>query len=277
MERMTHTEYDALPGVRWSVLKAMQESPRAYLHRRDNPISDSPGLLLGRAVHTAVLEPDRFPLEYVVFPGKVRRGAQWEQFQTANADKDILKADEYAQCLAIRDAVRAHPVAAEILSHGQSERVIQWKDGATGIACKAKLDWFDFENPGAPLVDLKSTGTFGDRFAATAARLGYHRQLAFYRQGLKVCGYEPADEALIIAAQSDPPHDVCVYRLEAELLDYAWTEVRKLLERLKRCEARNNWPGMAPDEVVKLELPLWAYPDEEPMQPLLIGGEAHAL
>ncbi len=266
-------EYLTAPGANWSSIKHLEVSPLEYKHRLEHPRKDTPAMQLGHATHTAVLEPDRFPLEYTVYPGKVRRGKDWDAFAAANADKDILKADEYARCLAIRDAVQGHDVAADLLTGAETEMSIGWEDGATGLPCKGRIDAFD----GGSLIDLKTTGEFGSKFAANAARFAYHKQLAFYRQGLRKLGHA-VPGVLLIAVQSVAPHDVCVYRLPDELLDWAWTEVRGLLELLKKCQAKDEWPGAAAN-VVDLELPLWAYPDEEmePRHQLTKGGESFAL
>jgi hypothetical protein len=268
--KQSFADYLAIDGVNWSTLRHMADSPLAYKYRLDHPKPETDAMLIGRATHTAVLEPDRFLLEYVLYPHDNRRGNKWKDFVAEHESKTALLERDYKQCLAIRDAVRAHPVAGPLLSAGESEFGIEWKDGSTGIGCKARIDHLIEPN----LVDLKTTGTFGNRFPTTAAQFGYHRQLALYRQGLRADGYR-IDEVLIIAVQQQPPHDVCVYRLPDELLDYAWTEVRDLLERLRECQQRDEWPGAAA-EVVDLDLPLWAFPDEEPLE-LKIGGKTHAL
>ena len=71
---------------------------------------DNAALMLGRAVHTVVLEPDVFPLEFAVIPndretGKtIRRGTKaWNDFAAGNAGKTLIKQEEYEQHLAIRE------------------------------------------------------------------------------------------------------------------------------------------------------------------------------
>lgn len=245
------------PGVHNTLLKEMKRSPKRYQFRAANPLEDSTTLAFGRASHTAVLEPDRFPIDYAVFPGKRRQGKEWEQFQAANADRTILKMDEYAACLAVRDAVRSHPVAGPLLASGKPEQTITWTDAATGLECKGRADWL---SPVA-LVDLKTTTDIdADRFGALAARMGYHAQLAFYRDGLRANGLDLP--AKIIAVEADEPHDVAVYAIDDDSLYAGEEQYRDALRKVAKCQAAQVWPGRYEQERL-LILPSWAFPAED--------------
>ena len=60
----------------------MARSPRHYQHRLTTPRSDSPAMRLGRAIHTAVLEPDLFPVHWTLYDGR-RAGNAWTEFSAA--------------------------------------------------------------------------------------------------------------------------------------------------------------------------------------------------
>ena len=240
------SDYWSRPGTNWSRLKHMSDSPLHYHYHLTHPIEDTTRLLLGRAVHTAVLEPDAFPLAYAVYDGARRAGKDWETFSAANASKSILKASEYQLCLDVRDAVRGNPRAVELLS-GDSEVTRTWTDDSTGIACKARLDHLS-----DALVDLKTTASIEQhRFEATAARMVYHGQLAYYRRSIG-----DAPPVYMIAVEIDPPHDVAVYRVDEEALGYGDMLVAGLLRRVQECTAANEWPGRYEEEQ-ELYLPAW--------------------
>jgi hypothetical protein len=266
IESLLFSEYLDAPGVNWSTLKHMDESALSYKHHLDHPKPETDAMRLGRATHTAVLDPDSFLLEYVLYPGKDRCGNKWKDFVADHDGKTVLLEKDYQQCLAIRDAVRGHPVAGAMIDGGSNEVSAFWTDKTTGLKCKGRIDHIGY----GALVDLKTTGQFEPRlFAANAARLGYHKQLAFYRDGLRRAWPGPIERALIIAVQQPAPHDVAVYTLSDELLDHSRKEVAELMLRLEKCQRKDEWPGVY-SEAVELELPLWAYPDEEP---LTQGGE----
>lgn len=250
---MTFAEYAALPRVNFSTLKAMRRSPRHYRYLLDNPIPDSNRFAMGRAVHTAVLEPDRLPLDYAVFFGERRAGKEWAAFCEQHPDQTILKRDEYELALAIRDAVRSHPVAAALLKSGTAEQTVTWTDSETGIACKARLDWLG----AAALVDLKTCQDVDARtFGMTAAKYGYAGQLAFYLAGLRANGIDVP--AKIIAVEMDAPHDVAVFGLDEGVLYAGEVEVTTLLRRVADCRERNEWPGRYVGEE-PLRLPAWCF------------------
>lgn len=260
MKTIPFADYLTLPAVNWSTLKHLRKSPLHYRHALENPREDNARLALGRAAHTAVFEPDKFMLEYACFKGERRAGKAWEAFKEQHAGETILKIEEYRTCLAIRDAVRRHPVAAEYLAAGVPESSIFWTDLETGLECKARPDWISVSK--GALVDLKTTGDIdAHRFAATAARMLYYCQLAFYREGLKRA-HDAEYPVVMIAVEQSPPHDVAVYTLDEDALYAGWEEVQVLLVRLKRCRNENRWPGRY-EEAQTLRLPGWIWPDEE--------------
>lgn len=256
---MTFTEYVQIDAINFSKLKAGRSSALHLRHALAKAREDTARMALGRAAHTSVFEPDRFPVEYAVFPGARRAGKEWEEFAAACQGKTILKADEYVTCLSIRDAVRGHPVAGPALSPpGEAEKVLTWEDPDTGLACKARLDWY---RPGL-LCDLKTTSQITPReFAATAHRMGYFGQMAYYHEGLKRNGLD-APNPTIVAVEVAPPHDVAVYHLTDDALEAGEVEWRELLRMLSAGRFSGRWPGRYEDRALELSLPAWAYTDE---------------
>jgi hypothetical protein len=270
--------YRSIEAVNWSSLKHLAVSPLHYRHCMDNPFADAVNLALGRATHTAVLEPDEFPLEYVVFDGKIRRGKEWDAFKEMHASRTILKRDEYRECLAKRDAVRRYQPARDLLAKGEAEKTIEWTDVDTGLFCKARLDWL-----GSSIVDLKGTKTIdARRFGQSAAQWGYYCQLAFYREGIRVLTGRELD-CRIIAVEHEAPHDVAVFKLGEDDLYAGWEECRRLLKLLAECRETNRWPGRYESEQ-ELSLPNWIREDDETATGLDLdwssakstGGEDHA-
>src|ERR687887_272002 len=110
LRSMTFAEYRAIDAVNWSSLREMLGSPAPYRYRLDHPREDSTTLALGRAVHAAVFEPDRLPLEFAVWKGARRAGKAWDAFRAVHGDDTILKASEYERGL----AMPARIVAVEV-------------------------------------------------------------------------------------------------------------------------------------------------------------------
>jgi hypothetical protein len=274
---ITFEAYTQIDAEHWSGLKHVRRSPLHYQYRRGTPLPDTNRLALGRGCHTAVFEPDRLLIEYALFKGKIRRGKAWDAFREQHAEETILKVDEYGRALAIRDAVRRHPVAAKYLSAGKAEQTITWTDRETGIRCKARIDWL-----GQAVVDLKSTKDVDAfKFAALVARMLYHGQLAFYADGVReALGLELP--AVIIAVEVDAPHDVAVYRLGPDEIQVGRSLYRSLLRLVAECRQADSWPGRYPEELI-LRLPAWSFEvdtssddADEDISDIFQPAEAHA-
>lgn len=250
---MTFDDYREIDAINWSRLKALRVSPLRYRHERMAPPAEAPHLRIGLAMHCLVLEgEEEFARRYVCYPGR-RQGGAWEDFRAEHGDKTILNSPEYLRACGAAASLLAHPAARTYLAAGLKEATITWTDEATGLGCKGRVD-----HCGSHLVDIKSTATIIPRqFCAAAARLGYHAQLAFYLDGLRSNGVDVADGPVLIAVESDEPHDIVVYHLPDDVVEAGRAEYRRLLELLVECQESDTWPGVAPDEL-ELELPAWA-------------------
>jgi hypothetical protein len=272
---MTFDGYQNIAGLNYSTLKHLRVSPLHFKHNREQPPQDRTAFMLGRASHGAILEPDRFPLDFAVYPGARRAGNDWDAFKEAHRGQTIIKAEEYAEALAIRDAVRGHRVANKLLSGGEAERTLIWTDAASGLVCKGRIDYLRADG----FVDVKRTAQLDPRrFQRTAYDLGYHLQAAWYRRGIAALrGIEHRCDvtAWVVAVEASLPHDVAPFRYDPGALATADEEIDGLLATLVECERKKRWPGRYEGEAV-LELPGWAYDTDEGdvTEGLIIGGAA---
>lgn len=251
IDGLPYTEYDALPGERSSHVRRAAECGLAYDGARKHPPPDSDAFRLGRATHTAVLEPLQFLDEYILCEHKDRRTKAYKAW-AAEQTKSILMRRDYETAKGIADAVRAHPVASELLlQRGASEVTVQWQDQSSGVLCKARPDWL---TDAGDLVDLKTArelGQGGGAFVRSVFRYGYHAQMAFYRAGLEALGMSGL-RVKFIAVESSPPHDVMVFSLPWMALQLGWDECAKGLATIA---AGPPWTGRAHDREVPIDVP----------------------
>lgn len=261
------TDYCGWKAINASRLKLARKSMKHY-HKFVFP--DTDGLRIGRAEHTAVFEPDRFALEYVIWKEGVRRGGKWERFAEANADKSILTAGQYDDVLAMRDAVRGDTVAGPIVtaSGGVAEVSIVWQDEPTATACKARLDWIT----DGVIYDLKTARDISPRrFANSAVEYGYDLSAAFYIDGWLAATGEVATMELICVEKA-PPWDVVVVPLGNDAIEAGRTRYRKLLDDVARCRKTGECPGIAGGCKVPLRYPRWALPENDSAE-LVVDGQ----
>lgn len=263
---MSYEEYAALPGLRWTYLSKARRSARAFHYAEENPDEGTAAMLIGRAVHAGVLENERFGRTFVGWDGE-RRGNAWKEFAAANVDREILNRREMEVALGTIKAVLKSPAANEYLSKGVAEQTMQWVDEDTGQLCKARTDLVN-----GHLIELKTTHDLSPRnFARLAANMGYAEQLAFYRMGLRANRVKVARDAIIIAAETGPPHDVVVYIVAEHVVDTAEMMVRELLGLVAKCREKNYWPGVA-EMPIELVWPEWWFNSGD--SELSMGGES---
>ena len=250
-------DYAAIDAVNWSTLKHLRESALAYRHALSTPRTDTMALMLGRAAHTLMFEPEKFYREFAIWTEGDRRGAAWLDFKAENEGKTILKPAEIDDVSNMADAVRRHPLVQPYFNGAEFEKPLVWKDPVSGLQCKCRADWLI--QASRTLLDFKSTRSIdGRRFGAEAARFGYHLQLAHYRNGVKhALGWAP-ERVLLVAAEKAAPHDVAVFEIDSDTMDIADVEVQDLLLRLAGLRAANEWPGKYSEEQA-LQLPAWVY------------------
>lgn len=237
LQSMTFAEYQQIDAVNWSSLREMATSPAQYRYGLDHPREDTTRLTFGRAVHAAILEPDRFALDFAVFKGARRAGKVWQAFKAQHPADSILKVAEYERVLAMRDAVRAHQVVARHLRGGVAERVIVWTDAETGVRCKARLDLLD-----DALLDLKTTDDVA-RFGWFTEQLHYNHQIAWYLRGLRALGI--VVPARLVAVECKAPYRVELIGFAAARLEAGERECRRLLRLVAECRASGRWPAAA--------------------------------
>lgn len=267
--------------VNWSTLKYMRESPKHYRYRLDNPRTDTDALLLGRAVHCLIYEPDEYENRYIVSPrfhrgmkdstavghgyhGGRESAEEWDA-SVAASDLEVIPAEIGARAEAMRDAVLADPVAAPLVIGGYSEQRITWTDAETGIECRGRVDHIN-----GRLSDLKTSRNINPRlFASDAVRYGYHAQMPWYEDGLAANGITTHAAPAFVVVENDPPYDVVVYEVGSNELEAGRAVYRECLALLARCRELDLWPGMAQGKALGLTLPAWAMPIEEE---LTMGG-----
>ncbi len=264
--KMPRDLYDMIDALNPSRVKAVRKSLKHFHHGLNNPKTQTPAMLIGSAMHTAILEPDEFARRYVLWNGGHRRGGDWIAFRDANETYDILDADDYDACLAMRDAVMACPEAAALIAqcpHRESSLV--WQDPWTGLLCKGRPDLFG----GKILPDFKTTADVSERkFTRIGGDLAYIVSVGAYADGLEFNGH-PIDAAQFIAVESKPPFDVVIYAIPEEVLRKGREEWRDSLKRIKLAMDTNCWPGVG--EAGAVEFRPWSADDDS--DEITIGGD----
>jgi hypothetical protein len=265
---VSFAEYQSWEAYNPSIIKVLlDDSPLAMRHTQLNGSESTDDMDLGTATHDALLQPRVFEANYVVWEGPRRAGKAWEAFCEENAGKEIITATQLQACIAMRDAVRSHAAAYELIAgDGRCEVCIVWVDSATGALCKGRMDFLTTRR----LVDLKTTNDPRPfAFTRQATKLQYHVSMGAYMDGLWELGHQ-VETAHFIAVGNKPWHDVVRYDIAPQAIRKGIELWKHGLGRAVECERMGFWPGCAVQPVEFL-LPDWAMGMNSPE--ITVGGE----
>lgn len=253
-----------------SALGPLSKSPAHYRAWLESPSEPTEALLFGRALHMAVLEPERFRETYVVEPhfGDLRAVAGRTTTEQGRANKarkvewlaehegvERVTADWWESIVGISASIAQHPIASRILRDGQPELGARWTDEETGLECRCRPDYY--VAPREMAADLKSTLDASPRgFAKACAKYNYHWQDALYRAGIAASG-SPIKHFVFIAVEKVAPYAVGVYSLSPDDIEKGHDAVRRHMDTMAECMRTGEWPAYAPG-IQTIELPPWA-------------------
>lgn len=249
--------YHAAAGISKTGLDHLAKSPAHYMAYLREGVPETPALRLGRVIHRAILEPDSLSL--AVAPECDRRTTvgkkAWADFVAASVGCEIVTPTEAEQIRRMRDAVYVHPAARRLLfAPGHAEVSGWWFDRTTGELCRCRPDYLREDGI---LVDLKTTEDAGPAFAKSCANYAYHKQAAFYMDGVEaVTGERPAG-FVFVAVEKSAPYAVAVYQLAPVDIELGRALYQRDLMTLADCKIKHAWPAYS-EKIETLSLPGWA-------------------
>jgi len=234
-KQMSIDDYHAHPAISKSKLDQINKSMLHYLE----PVQkETNSLLIGSAVHDAILSPDVFESQYILQPPeiKVRRGKKWDDFQELHAGKTVIKQADFDVVMKIRDRVFSHPEGKNMFSNGEPEMSYfnQGEYFGTTIDRKCRPDYISK----GYVFDLKTTRDASMRgFQSTIEKWRYHVQAAWYLDILNDEGMN-VDYFTFVCVETNPPYPIGIYTLDPDDVkngrdDYL-DDIKKLIDYNER-------------------------------------------
>lgn len=224
-----------------------------------NRDTETPAMRRGSLVHSYVLG-QRANLtvipEGVLSKSGSRVGAAFKRFVEENSDSVLVTQAEMDELAALAEAVHENRAAAALIAQCYAfEQPIRWIDEQTGLLCKAKPDGLG----GLAVIDLKTTRDVRPKqFTDSVLKYGYHRQAAWYLNGINAVLGLGLLPFVFIAVTSSPPFKVCCYDLDEAFIELGRQQCADGLARLAKCAERGDWKTEAHGQIVRLSLPAWA-------------------
>jgi len=257
---MPNDEYHAGPGVSSSNLKDILRSPAHYRYAPPKPASRA--MDIGTAIHTAILEPDRFEAEYMVLSCDNRTRSEYKQATKVHPPSRVLTAPEADKITGMQAAVYASDSARQHLTAaGLREVSVFARDPETGVICRVRPDLVTSD---LLMIDVKKCqDARPDEFARSAARFGYELSAALYCDVWYHATGQPLQAYALLAVEEEPPHGIGLYVLGDDWLERGRRLYREALQTYARCSEADEWPAY-PDEPKVLTMPRWLQYQEQP-------------
>jgi len=268
-----------------SGLSRFRESPLTYLDWTQNPTDNpTPPMREGTAFHMAIHEPERFARTYIEIPVMALRSREDKEeflmevfrvtgvpliFEGENAEDlrskvvrelkktgaQVLTSESLATLRGMARSLNMgqHAEPRSIVARGKKEVEFRWKDGDSGLQCKARLDSWDAEL--GILSDLKRTAAITARgFRREVLTRGYHFQMAFYRRALREAGESPKYCCFTCGCPTGPLYPWALYDLPEEVLDACDEQLSRDLLSLAECVSKNDWPSLNGGKATTLDI-----------------------
>lgn len=244
IENMAQDEYFAIEAASNSGLKKIRRSP-AHFKSPEPSKEDTRAKQIGRAIHSAILEPEDFAKRYLVAEADDRVSAFYKGLAKDVGGEWVLTRPEHRRIIGMQAAAyRNGRFARYIESLGRTELSVTTKDPVTGVPIKCRFDW---KGDGMAAFDLKKCqDARGSEFAKTIGNYGYYMQIPFYafvwecETGEKI---NCSRDFPIVALEEDSPHGCILHDLDEIALELGRKHFREALDTYARCLDSGIWPA----------------------------------
>lgn len=251
-ENVTSEDYHTdTNSVSSSSLKKIEKSELSFFvhHYKMVEKEETKAQLIGKLVHSAILEWEKFANTYQVMPefvGETLKGevsknskaakekrAEWiAQTMADNPDAIICTQQERDEILGIMYSIANHKDANALLADGIPEMSGYYADPETGISLRIRPDFISKDQ--TIILDLKTAKSCVDyQFSKQMFEEGYVTSQAMYGHGAEVINQKKVDYYVFIVVEKVKPFEVAVYPIDSGTMEYAQQKYRRLLGKLK--------------------------------------------
>lgn len=257
---MPNNAYHSYEGISKSGLDLIDRSPAHYAHtERREPTR---AMVIGTAIHAAILEPDVFEQQYLLLRDvQDRRASEYKQAIKTHSPELVLTGKEADHVAGMQESLQANTAAAALLAlPGWCELSAFVECRETGAILRARYDKL---TECGIAVDLKKTQDIRyDQFQRSVANYRYHVQDAFYSRVFNLITGKPLQAFKFLTVEEQSPHASKVFALDDEAKIVGERIAMRNLQTYAACNARGEWPYPDGSEEL-LSLPTWALEEED--------------
>jgi hypothetical protein len=281
-----------------SSLVTYYKSPAEYYQRYvlNKKSEQTDAMLLGEAIHCAVLEPNEFDNRFCNAnptgnylktvediteairalnekPTGKRKGDLITQLlsldpnakilevyltEIAESGRKALKPDEYQMCLDIKQKVSEHAWLSKALESGRSEVWLN-SDYSKGVRLHGRMDFFSNNAKQPIILDLKTVrSAHPEEFQKQIWNDQMYIQAAMYCDMVKkATGKDPL--FAWVTVEKKEPYVIEIYAADFGLIEAGRAVYYKTIDKLIDALNSNNFRGYTDGSVNNISLPSWAF------------------
>ena len=254
ISNMPNEVYHSMPGISKTGLDLIDRSPAHFRYRE--PREPTRAMAIGTAIHTALLEPQRFATEYLLLRDITdRRSSVYKEAIKHRDPELVLTGTEADRVAGMQESVYSQPKARAYLEAvGHRELSAFAKDPETGVLCRAR---FDLLTDDGRVLDIKKTQDARPiPFGRSVANYRYYVQDAFYSDVFEWATGQRLESFKFLAVEEKMPHAALIYELDDEAKAHGRKCYRENLNLYAQCVEADEWPGYV-QEFEHLSLPSW--------------------
>lgn len=217
---------------------------------------------IGRAMHTYILENDKFNSLYAVAPDVDKRtkiGKEaFREFEENSRGKEILEHKDFALIEKIYQSLKSYDKACMLLDAcdiKEGEFYYEYR----GLKLKSKLDLYSTKKP--IVIDIKSVaGSRTDKkMVSDLISYDYAEQVFLYSYAYEQ-EYKVKPSFFMVSLSKSEPYEIGIYNI-SDFYEYGKFNIDNLIDEYNKCFDR--W-GASPEvpwrdgEIKILDLPAWA-------------------
>jgi hypothetical protein len=251
---MPNEAYHAYDGISKSGLDLVDRSPAHYFFRAET--QPTRAMEIGTAIHTAILEPERFQSEYVLLKEvKDRRASEFKEAVKVHGSERVLVSTEAVNVAGMQETVLSQPSTKELLDAAVYFELSAFIEcPKTGVLLRCRYDALTANHIA---IDLKKTqDSSREGFAKSVINYRYHVQDAMYSHVYElITGTSP--RFVFLAVEEKTPFWPMVHELDSEAKQIGMFELERNLKEYADAEKDNEWKGYETTNE-HLALPSWA-------------------
>lgn len=252
-------EYHAHPAISKSGLDLIDRSPAHFRYQAER--EPTRAMVIGQAIHAAILEPERFAEDYLLLREVTdRRSSVYKDAIKHRPADFVLTGKEADHVAGMQESVRSNKHANDLLSMpGYAEVSVFATCHITGTLMKCR---FDYLTESGIAIDLKKTQDIRyEKVQRAIANYRYHVQDGFYRYVFECATGSNLSAFRFLFIEELMPHATKLYELDDEAKQVGRSQAMDNLNTYDECVKSEVWAYDDSEELISL--PTWALDDED--------------